>query len=121
MELFQWIARLFHRETSETEKLFQFFASGLKTKKFDFKVFNKKQIKKHLGSGLYEKWGQSLKALHYRKIIMIFDEKELKVSRTSYSYPDRLVVNLARAPDKEAILKTEKELLELLDLEEEIS
>jgi len=31
------------------------------------------------------------------------------------------VVNLAHAPDKEAILKTEEELLELLELEEEIS
>ena len=113
--------RLFQKETNEAEKQFQLFASGLKTKEFDLKIFDKKQIKKHLGSGLYEKWGQSLRVLHYRKIIMIFDEKELKVSRTSYSYPDRLVVNLARAPDKEAILKTEKELLELLDLEEEIS
>jgi len=116
--------RLFKRETdetNETERLFSLFISDLRAEGFDLMLFDKKRIKEHLGKGLYEIWKDTLKMLHYRKIIMIFDEKELKVSWSSISYPDRLVVNLTRAPDKKAILKTEKELLELLDLEEEIS
>lgn len=115
--------KLFQKEMDVTEKSFQFFVSVLKTKKFDLKVFNsdKKQIKEHFGSGMYRVWEEALGALSYRKIIMIFNEGESQVSRLSDSYPDQLVVNMARFPDKEAILQTEKELLELLDLEDEIS
>ncbi|KKU91116.1 MAG: hypothetical protein UY22_C0046G0002 [Candidatus Amesbacteria bacterium GW2011_GWC1_48_10] len=112
--------RLFRREASETEKLFGLFHSDLKRKEFDLMVFDKKQIKKHFGRGLYETWRKSLEALHYRKIIIIFKEKEPKISWPSDNYPDRLVVNMARTPDKEALLGAEEELLGLLELEEEI-
>lgn len=112
---------LFQREIDETEKLFRLFTSDLETKEFDLKVFDKRQIKKHLGRGMYERWEESLGILRYRKIIMIFDEKELEVSWPSYDYLDRLTVNLARAPDQEVLLKAEKELLGLLELEEKVS
>ncbi len=113
--------RLFWRRTDEAEKLFQLFAADLKTKNFDLMVFDKRQIKKNLGRGMYKKWEESLGVLHHRKISIIFEAKESKICWPSNNYLDRLVVNIARTPDKEALLKAEKELLKLLELDEEVS
>lgn len=113
--------RLFRKEADEPERLFQLFASGLKLRKFDFKVFDKKQIKEHFGKGMYRMWEESLESLHYRKIIIIFDEKESKVSWPSNSYPDYLVINMARAPSKGDFLKSEEEMLALLKSEEVVA
>lgn len=113
--------RLFHRGMDHEENLFTLFISGLRSKGFDLIVFDKNQIKKHLGRGLLKTWEKSLKTLQYRKIIIIFNEKETRISWPSNNYPDRLVVNVARAPDKKTLLSTEKEMLDLLRLEKEIS
>lgn len=113
--------KLFQRETDDAEKLFILFDSSLKRKGFDLKVFDKRLIKKYLGRGLYEGWKKSLEELHYRKLIIVFIAKEPRVSWPSDMYPDWLVINIARAPDKEAILKAEKELLGLLELDKELS
>jgi len=102
--------RLFHREIDYEENLFELFISGLRKKGFNLIVFDKKQIKKHLGRGLYQTWKNSLEALRYRKIIIIFRENDPRISWPSNNYPDRLVINVARAPDKKALFNAEKEI-----------
>jgi len=115
------LTRLFRKETDGAEALFQLFVSDLKTKGFDVMIFNRKEIKRYSGKGLYETWKKALGALRYRKITITFNEAAPKLSWPSDNYPDRLVVNIARAPDKEVLLRTEKELIDFLELEKEIS
>ncbi|MFH1780865.1 MAG: hypothetical protein ABH841_02585 [Candidatus Nealsonbacteria bacterium] len=106
--------RLFLRKPNRVEKLFRLFISDLKADGFDPMVFSENQIKKNIGKGLYGLWKESLKILHHKKIILIFMEKDLRVSWPSNGCFDRLVINMARAPDIKALLRAEKELLELL-------
>jgi len=110
--------KLFRRETDGAESLFRLFTSDLKIKEFDLKIFDKGQIKKHFGKGMYEMWKESLGVLHCRKIIIIFNEREMRVSWPSNNYPDRLVINMARSPEKGLLLRAEKELMELLELDD---
>ena len=104
---------LLKRKVDEAEILFQSFIKDLEKEGFDAKVFDRGKIKQHLGRGLYRVWEEALSVLNHRKIIIVFEKKEPKVSWPSYSYFDRIVINIARAPDKEALQKSEKELFEL--------
>ncbi|OGZ19707.1 MAG: hypothetical protein A2654_01705 [Candidatus Nealsonbacteria bacterium RIFCSPHIGHO2_01_FULL_43_31] len=113
--------RLFLKKTDKAEQLFRAFTSGLENKGFDLKVFDKKQIKKYLGRGMYHAWKESLEALHYRKIIIIFEERDARISWPSDNYLDRLVINIVRVPDRKVLLEAEKELLDLLAIGNELS
>jgi len=113
--------RLFPRETDRSEKLFRVFISDLMAEGFDLMIFSEHQIKNNLGKGLYGAWQKSLGPLGYKKIILIFNDREPKVSWPSDGYPDRLVVNMAHFPDQDAILNAEQELLDLLAAEQKVS
>ena len=101
------------RKEDQSEKLFEDFIANLRKEGFDIKVFDKGKIKTRLGKGMYKAWERALSILTYRKILIIFKEKELEASWPSYDYLDRLAINFAKAPNGESLKKAEEELFQI--------
>ena len=101
------------KKEDEGERLFNTFITNLEAEGFDIKVFDKNKIKRNFGRGLYKQWEECLRVFKHRKIVIIFEGKTSKSSWPSDGYPNRIVINLAHAPNVADFQKAENEFFQL--------
>ncbi len=110
--------RWFMKKEDPAEKLLSDLLTKLRKREFDIIVFDRKQIKKRYGPGLFRKLLGDLAFLQHKKLLFICRVDEPRISWVSDDYPDRIIINLVRSPGTPEFQKSLREAIgEMLELE----